>query len=185
MNDFNMYFVAQGTGTGPNGETIRFGFQNPTAYFDESGTNQTPNATTVSRVQDLLFNHMPDATLNKLLMVYDQGSNPPSTEPYLEMAINSSFPGPTNGTIWDGDFEITFCYAHWQTNPSTNLIWEEIIQAVQNQVDVGISLTQYNAPNWEISSFGQQCLRFGYNFDPGTHFVTPTRSNDLKFLKDF
>ena len=185
MNDFMMFPVGQAIGTGPSAETIRFGFQNPTAYFDESGTNQTPNATTVNRVQDLLFNHMPDATLNKLLMVYDQGSNPPTTEPYLEMAINSSFPGPTNATSWDSNYEITFCSAHWTSDDATHTLWTEIIQAIQNQVDVGISLTQYNAPNWEISPFGQQCLRFGYNFDPGTHFVTPTRGNDLKFLKDF
>ncbi len=103
-------------------------------------------------------------------MQYDQGTNPPTGKAYLELAINSSFPGPTNATGWNANFEITDAFAHWPDNSNTSALWTEIIQAVQNQNDVGISLTQYIAPNWYISDFGKQCLKLGYNFDPGTKF---------------
>ena len=183
MDDFNLFSVGTAIGTGPNGETIRFGEQSPDAYFDVSGTNQVPNATTVQRVQDgitAIYN----ATNGKLDLQYGQGTTPPTT-PYLEMAINTGFPGPTNGTNWDDNFEITDCLAHWETPfPGTQDIWTEMIQAVQNQVDVGIPLTEYDGSIWQLSDFGKACLKLGYNVDSGTLLYDNSDNIGKKIIDD-
>nr|MBC8485300.1 hypothetical protein [Bacteroidota bacterium] len=166
MSDFDLYTVQLAIATGPDGETIRFGQQSPDAWFNLN--YQTPNSTTVSRVQDLLYNHMPAATNNKLTMTYIEGTVTPA-EPYLEMAMDPSFPGPgTNSTSWNANYEITTCSARWPGDQSTSTLWTEMIQAIQNQNDVGISLTFYDGSNWHISDFGKACLKLGYNVDPGT-----------------
>jgi len=174
--NFNMASVGLAIGTGPSGETIRFAWNppDPYDYVDTSGTNQPPTQATIDKIQ-FARDSISAATLGRLNFQYDIGTTPPS-DPYEEIAFNSDFGQPSNGTGWNSDFEITDCYAHYPwSDPDMATFLEEIIQAAQNSIDVGISLSNYNTSDstWHISEFGKQSLRFGYLFDPGSYFITP------------
>ena len=166
-----MFTVNQIIGSGPNGETHRFSDDDLDAPAWVNLNYTAPNSTTETRMQYWIAQLIP-ATKGKLDMVYQKSTTAPSV-PYLEMAIDPSFPA-SNSTTVNGNNEITSCYAHWPNNfqPSAT-IGIEMLQAVGDLNDIGGNdppIISFEGGDWVINYLGQECLHLEYNFDPGTKF---------------
>ena len=171
MDDFNMYDVRLIIGSGPQGQTGRFSYNdlNAPAWFDLNYT--PPTTTTRDRVQYWVLQQLPPATKGKLNMVYEEDNSAP-TVPYLQMAIDPSF-NASNNTFMNGNI-IDWCYARWPNNSqSYYTLGIEILQAVGDLNDIGSNdppILSYEGGSWVINHTGQECFHLLYNFDPGTRF---------------
>jgi hypothetical protein len=173
MNDFDMYNVKLVVGSGPQGQNVRFGWDDcqGTPAFMILNYIQ-PNQMFKDRVQWWLP-WIALATKGKLTMVYQEGyiQFPPPV-PFLEVVIQPGCPA-CNGTSFNtSTFEITTCQASYSNNSqSTYAIGIEMIQAIGNLNDIATydpPILSYQNGQWEINYFGKECLTFLYNTNPGT-----------------
>jgi len=151
--------------------TVRFGPNdlNAPAWWNMNYT--APDSATHARVIDLLENHLPAATKNKLWLQYQEGTVEP-TDSHLWMAIDPGVPGPTNGTTYDPNTnEIIECHARWPNQPITKDLWIETLQAIGNLYDVGgvdPPILSHDGPDYYINELGQQLLGLLYFVQPKT-----------------
>jgi len=161
LNGLGCYVDPAGVGT------VRFSESDLQAPAWMNLKYDAPNSNTLLWM-NRLWTALYEATGNKLDMQYEEGTNHPLT-PSLEMTIGHA--GPTNGTFYDADNNITWCQAEYPIQPSGYQLWIEVIQAVTNLYDSGgvdPPIISVDDEGCYINDLGQKLLKFIYFVNPKT-----------------
>lgn len=179
----DLWNVFLATAAGPGGETVKYleeNFDSP-IWFNTASPNQTPNSTTIDRVNHLKDDLLPDATLGKYNLSLLQWPTSPGGV-YCEIFINSNY-NPTNVTTWNSNFEVIYSNAAWPSNMGFEDIGTEIIEALFDMSST-VPYFEYTT-QIQFTSFGRDCVRLASNFDRGTVIgFTASDKIDKKALEE-
>lgn len=160
--------------------TVRFATEDLSApaRYDLNYDPVYPHIST--EMQNFLQIALPDATLGKLTLQYEEGYGEPDTN-HLWMSIDPDHPTPgVNTTLYNENNEITQARARWSSNPivpSEYQVQIEILQSIGDFPDLDGTDPPFISWNEDqglyINELGQNALSLLYFLQPGTHIYAP------------